>query len=126
MTQKMYTIVEAPEDLLVPAGFTESTISIGEASFQGWQNSDIEGVYLVYAMNWDGEEGLYFYDNKEKQMIKYFDMSVETGVALDSYNQLLAENEKLKDDIIKLNESNNNSDNNTVLAGEGVAFFMLY
>lgn len=111
MTQKMYTIVEAPEDLLVPAGFTESTLNIGEASFQGWQNSDIEGIYLVYAMNWDGEEGLYFYDNKEKQMIKYFDMSVETGVALDTYNQLLAENQQLKDDIIKLNESNNNSDN---------------
>lgn len=102
MTQKLYTVVEMPDDASVPAGFDECTVNVGEMSFQGWKNKDIEGIYLVYAMNWDGQAGFYFYDEVEKQMIKYFDTSVEAGATLDSYNELLKENEKLKDDIEKL------------------------
>jgi len=28
-------------------------------------------LYLVYAMNWNGESGLYFYDSKEESMLRY-------------------------------------------------------
>ena len=110
MSQKLYTIVEAPDGLLIPVGFTECIVNIDNETCQGWKCDDIEGVYLVYAMNWDGKEGLYFYDNTEKQMIKYFDMTVESGVELDMYNQLLAEKESLENELAIEKDKNDNND----------------
>ena len=105
MTQKLYTIVEAPEELLIPDGFSECTINIGETSFQGWKNGNAEGIYLVYAMNWNGKSGLYFYDEDEKQMIKYFDLSVEAGAVVGDNNNS-TENESLSDNQTNKNEEN--------------------
>ena len=103
MTQKLYTIVNEPEDLQIPSGFKECEVVVEDNSFKGWKNDSIEGVYLVYAMNWDGESGLYYYDEKEKQMLRYFESTVETDVEAnvdaDSYNNILAENEELKKEL---------------------------
>ena len=108
VTDKLYTIVKYPEDLIVPEGYVQGEITVGDVTFNGWTNTELDKVYLVYAMNWNGEEGLYFYDTAEGQMIKYFELSVEAGVGLDEYNQLVVENEKLKDEINQLKKDNNN------------------
>lgn len=110
MSQKLYTIVKAPADLVLPDGFKDSVVTIDGVEFDGWQSAEIEGVYLVYAMNWNGKSGLYFYDTDEQQMIKYFDVSVEAGVELDDYNSLVAENESLKADISKLENTKDKND----------------
>ena len=110
MSQKLYTIVKAPADLVLPDGFKDSVVTIDGVEFNGWQSAEIEGVYLVYAMNWNGKSGLYFYDTDEQQMIKYFDVSVEAGVGLDDYNSLVAENESLKADISKLENTEDEND----------------
>ena len=114
MSQKLYTIVNAPEGLVIPEGFKESVVTIGDQELNGWQTDDLEGVYLVYAMNWDGKTGLYYYDAVESQMIKYFEMSVEAGVAVDDYNNLVSENESLKSELTKLQATDKEVDNNEV------------
>ena len=101
MTEKLYTIVDAPEDVAIPENLKECTLNIGEDSVQAWTRDSSE-VYVVYAMNWNGEAGLYYYDTAEKQMMKYFDESVESGVNLNEYNNLIAEKESLKAEISKL------------------------
>ncbi len=108
VTDKLYTIVKEPEELILPEGYEKQDITIGDDVFSGWASADLEGVYLVYAMNWNGEEGLYYYDPSEVQMIKYFEMTEDVGVALDEYNQLVVQNEKLKDEINQLKKDNNN------------------
>ena len=108
VTDKLYTIVKEPEELILPEGYEKQDITIGDDVFSGWANADLEGVYLVYAMNWNGEEGLYYYDPSEVQMIKYFEMTEDVGVALDEYNQLVVQNEKLKDEINQLKKDNTN------------------
>lgn len=124
MSQKLYTIVKAPEELVVPVGYNESVITIDGVEFTGWQISELEGIYLVYAMNWEGQAGLYYYDIAESQMMKYFDLSVEVGVELDDYNSLVSENESLKDDIAKLKETN--VDGGKVLLYKYVIFIALF
>lgn len=118
LTQKLYTIVKAPQDLIIPAGFVEATVTIDDQSFTGWSNKEIENIYLIYAMNWNGERGLYYYDTTEKQIIRYFDVTVQTGtsggVQIDDYNKLLSQNENLKDEINKLKADNNKSDSGSV------------
>ena len=124
MSQKLYTIVKAPEELVVPVGYNESVVTIDGVEFTGWQISELEGIYLVYAMNWEGQAGLYYYDIAESQMMKYFDSSVEVGVDLDDYNSLVSENESLKDDIAKLKETN--VDGGKVLLYKYIIFIALF
>ncbi len=120
LTQKLYTIVTEPNDLIIPSGFTETTVIVDEQNFKGWSNSEVENIYLVYAMNWNGERGLYYYDANEKQIIRYFDVSVEVGgdvetnVGIDDYNNLLSDNETLRDEINKLKADNNKDDAESV------------
>ncbi len=106
VTNKLYTIVRHPEDLVLPEGYEKTDVTVGNQTFTGWQNVDLEGIYLVYAMNWNGEEGLYYYEPVEGQMVKYFEMSVDAGVAFDEYNQLVVDNQKLKDEIEKVKKDN--------------------
>lgn len=106
VTNKLYTIVRHPEDLVLPEGYEKTDVTVGNQTFTGWQNVDLEGIYLVYAMNWNGEEGLYYYEPVEGQMVKYFEMSVDAGVAFDEYNQLVVDNQKLKDEIEKIKKDN--------------------
>ncbi len=106
LTSKLYTIVKAPDELVLPEGYNKQDITVGDETFTGWTNADIDGVYLVYAMDWNGEKDLYYYNPTEAQMIKYFEMSVEVGVALDEYNQIVVDNEKLKDEINQIKDDN--------------------
>lgn len=122
MTQKLYTIVKEPDNLVIPAGFTETTVSVGEQSFKGWVNSEVENIYLIYAMNWNGDSGLYYYDVNEGQIMRYFDIAAQAGVAVDDYNSILSANEKLKDEINQLKADNNNDEAGSVTLYKYLAY----
>lgn len=110
ITQKMYTIVEPPEDIVIPEGFSECTLNVGEDSFQAWKSNESENLYIIYAMNWNGESGLYYYDAGEKQVLKYVELSAEADVTVSDYNSLLAENESLSAELANAKASGADSE----------------
>lgn len=80
--QRMYTILDIPEDITLPYGgkvggeYKLETLDINGKSIQALSYG-IQDLYLVYAMNWNGEHGLYFYDSKEESMMRYVYSALE-------------------------------------------------
>lgn len=74
--QHMYTILDIPEDIALPydgkvgSEYKVETLDVNGKSIQALSYG-IQDLYLVYAMNWNGEYGLYFYDSKEESMLRY-------------------------------------------------------
>lgn len=74
--QHMYTIFDIPEDTALPYGgkigseYKTEILTINGRSVQALSYG-VQDLYLVYAMNWNGEYGLYFYDSKEESMLRY-------------------------------------------------------
>lgn len=66
-----YVIVDKPEGLDIPKGFSPAKLEIEEDSFNAYTDGSTSGIYLVYAMNLDGTEGFYFYDSKEGSFMRY-------------------------------------------------------
>ena len=120
LTQKLYTIVKEPQDLIIPSGYVETTVTIDGQTFKGWSNSEVENIYLIYAMNWNGENGLYYYDENEKQVIRYFDATLQAGadtntsIGIDDYNKLVSQNDRLKAEINELKAENNSAEAESV------------
>ena len=63
-----YIITAVPDGVAIPDGFKETTLKIGDNSVIAYQSDDIadKDLYLVYAINVEGEEGFYEYDAKEQ------------------------------------------------------------
>lgn len=74
--QHMYTILDFPKQLSLPFQGTIGqeykmlTINMDGNSVQAL-SYDVEDMYLVYAVNWEGEYHLYYYDAKEGSMLRY-------------------------------------------------------
>lgn len=74
--QHMYTILDIPEGIDLPfhgtlgKEYQKISIDIEGKSVQALKY-DVEDFYLIYAMNWEGEYYLYFYDAKEGTMLRY-------------------------------------------------------
>ncbi len=68
---KMYTITEKPENVVIPADFEATLVNIEGEMLNVWANKNEEGIYMFYGMNWNGEQGLYLYDSKEKTAMRY-------------------------------------------------------
>ncbi len=49
----------------LPATYKEAKLSLNEKEFPVWQDTEKEGLYVLYAMNSLGETGYYQYDSKE-------------------------------------------------------------
>lgn len=73
-----YIITAVPENVKVPEGFLETTLKIGGNSVVAYQSADIadKDLYIVYAINVEGEEGFYEYDAKEQAFLRYIPMTV--------------------------------------------------
>lgn len=98
--QRVITVLQAPEDVEIPDGFSPCSVSIDGHDVQGWVwAADSEPRYCVfYAMNEGGEKGFYRYDLTEKTLQRYFEdpasgngsVSMEQYVATaEEYNSLL-------------------------------------
>jgi len=49
----------------LPDSYTEAKLSLNEKEFPVWQDTEHEGMYVLYAMNNSGEIGYYQYDSVE-------------------------------------------------------------
>ena len=79
-----YIITTIPDGVAVPEGFTETTLKIGGNSVTAYQSDSItdKDIYLVYAINLEGEEGFYEYDAKEQSFLRYVPMIVTEEVVV--------------------------------------------
>lgn len=77
-----YIITAVPEGVTIPKGFAETVLKIGENQVVAYQSGDIadKDLYLVYAINVEGEEGFYEYDAKEQAFLRYVPMIVSEEV----------------------------------------------
>ena len=77
-----YIITAVPEGVTLPEGFTETMLRIGENQVVAYQSADVadKDLYLVYAINVEGEEGFYEYDAKEQAFLRYVPMVVSEQV----------------------------------------------
>ena len=97
VSQKMYTILPIPSDLSIPAGYEATIVTIDGKEVDGFTNTmeQEDGCYLVYAMNWNGETGLYRYDSKEGTMQR-ISSSLGFGTEEEQYEAMKQELEQLK------------------------------
>lgn len=77
-----YIITAVPDGVAIPDGFKKTTLKIGDNSVIAYQSDDIadKDLYLVYAINVEGEEGFYEYDAKEQAFLRYVPMIVSEEV----------------------------------------------
>lgn len=77
-----YIITAVPDGVAIPDGFKETTLKIEDNSVVAYQSDDIadKDLYLVYAINVEGEEGFYEYDAKEQAFLRYVPMIVSEEV----------------------------------------------
>lgn len=77
-----YIITAVPDGVAIPDGFKETTLKIGDNSVVAYQSDGIadKDLYLVYAINVEGEEGFYEYDAREQAFLRYVPMIVSEEV----------------------------------------------
>ncbi len=68
-----YIILPVPAGIPIPEGYVEAELSLKGNKLAVYQsvNAADEDIYLVYAMNIDGDEGFYLYDAKEDAFMRY-------------------------------------------------------
>ena len=97
--EKTITIMNPGTDVLIPAGFAESTIDVDGHQVKGWVwKEDTEHQYcIVYGMNDAGELNFYRYDLSEKTIQKYFEDPVELKIKEDAakYPEVVERYDKL-------------------------------
>ena len=78
VNSSQYVILEMTSDLegiSIPSEYTLGTVNIDENVFDVYQKKD-SPIYIVYAMDWNGKKGLYYYDSTNKTMMQYFELGV--------------------------------------------------
>ena len=75
--ESMYTIVPLPKDVKIPKGFTKKKMKVSGSTVDVWVKNKNEDFCLVYAMNYEGESGLYVYDKTEKTLQRYIEEAVK-------------------------------------------------
>lgn len=68
---RMYTVVKPEEVESFLENYEKETVTIIDQEVKAWVLDAEEGMYLVYAMNWNGDTNLYSYDDQEKCFQRY-------------------------------------------------------
>ena len=86
-----YIILPVPAGIPIPNGYVETELDLQGNKVTAYQSENVadEDIYLVYAMNIDGDEGFYLYDAKEGAFIRYVpeqltEEETETATVLDA------------------------------------------
>ncbi len=68
-----YTVMERPETVNIPTGWTATTVTFGNQNIPAYQSEEpaYEGLYLVYAANGQGEVNFYLFDIEDGTMQRY-------------------------------------------------------
>ena len=67
----------APTTPVLPAGFEETRIRVGDREVQAWEKDDT--FYIFYANSPSGNVGWFLYDSAEGRWVRYIDFLLETG-----------------------------------------------
>lgn len=97
---RMYTIVQPQETDGIVEAYKKKKVTIIDQKVEAWVLDEEEGMYLVYAMNWNGETSLYSYDDNEKCFQRYLtssDANRQSEAAAKAYNTLQKDYNKLVD-----------------------------
>ena len=87
-----YVVLDVPEDIEIPAGYIETELSLNgnkvkayqpDASFFKDYDSNRK-VYLVYAVNVEGDAGFYIYDLQEDTFSRYTPMTIVEQVIVEA------------------------------------------
>ncbi|MBR3646261.1 MAG: cadherin-like beta sandwich domain-containing protein [Lachnospiraceae bacterium] len=68
---RMYTVIKKGKIDKFLKPYDKATVVIGGTEFEAWVLDQENQLYLVYAMNWNGETNLYCYDDIEKCFQRY-------------------------------------------------------
>ncbi len=69
---KSYILLQPDGSVELPAGFSETTITIDEKTVTAWVSQDAQGdIYLLYARNPSGEVGYYLYNPQDESLQRY-------------------------------------------------------
>ena len=102
VSRRSFTVMEPDDTVEVPEGLVSTTITIDDHKVTGWVWGDeAEHEYcVIYAMNEDGEKGLYRYDLKssERTIQRYFADSSSTAVSAETYALLAGQYDSLRKD----------------------------
>lgn len=97
---RMYTVVHPEKTDGIVEAYKQKKITIIDQKVKAWVLDEDEGMYLVYAMNWNGETNLYCYDDNEKCFQRYLtssDANRQSEAAAKAYNKLQKKYNKLID-----------------------------
>ena len=80
--ENRYVILAWREDIAIPEGCEEAQLRIDGELIQGYR---LDGdFYLLYAMNIEGDEGIYLYDYKEKNFMRYMQITEKQETATET------------------------------------------
>lgn len=69
---KAYILLQPDSGVQIPAGFTQSSLTVGEKEITAWKSQDAQGdVYLVYGRDPQGEIGFFAYDPEGESVQRY-------------------------------------------------------
>jgi len=80
-TSKTLVLLTPPESVEIPEGFLPHSITVGEKEWSVYkaQNSEEDGIWLVYAMNGEGLCEFFYYDQNLDTFFSYFEPAKDTA-----------------------------------------------
>lgn len=97
---RMYTVVNPDKTDEVLKNYETKKIDVIDTKIKVWVLDEEERMYLLYAMNWNGETSLYCYDDNEKCFQRYLvnnDVYSQMDAANIAYKNLQKKYNKLVD-----------------------------
>ena len=91
IASRMYTVVNPSEKASCLKKYTKKQITVIDQEVNAWVLNEEEGLYLLYAMNWNGDTNLYCYDDNEKCFQRYIaedDVNTQIEAANKAYNNV--------------------------------------
>ena len=91
IASRMYTVVNPTEKASCLKKYTKKQITVIDQEVNAWVLNEEEGLYLLYAMNWNGDTNLYCYDDNEKCFQRYIaedDVNTQIEAANKAYNNV--------------------------------------
>lgn len=108
-----HIILPQKEEIEVPENFLETTFSVGGTEVSGWQLDGFENgdFYLVYAMDGQGNKGIYSFDSVDRTFQRFsseYLKALKGGEESEELLELQASIGTLQDDLNKSNENLSN------------------
>ncbi len=91
IASRMYTVVTPSKKASFLKNYKKKDVTVIDQEVKVWVLNDDEGLYLLYAMNWNGDTNLYCYDDNEKCFQRYMedqDINAQITTANKAYSNV--------------------------------------